>query len=98
MLLLLYLLQPLPKFQHVRILSLRRGAFFNRPRTAFMVSRKRTRSEVDAPPEQPQEEPGLLTQLRNCWEFANLMQYIAIFGKLMKIDEDFGIEVRAASL
>ncbi|KAL4787231.1 hypothetical protein BJX76DRAFT_319231 [Aspergillus varians] len=57
-----------------------------------MVSRKRARSDVDAPPEQPQEEPGLLTRLRNCWEFANLMQYIAIFGKLMKIDEDFGIE------
>ncbi|KAL4981577.1 hypothetical protein BDW68DRAFT_183366 [Aspergillus falconensis] len=60
-----------------------------------MVSRKRTRSEADALPEQteqPHEERGLLTQLRNCWEFANLMQYIAIFGKLMKIDEDFGIE------
>ncbi|KAL4933938.1 putative PHD finger domain protein [Aspergillus undulatus] len=57
-----------------------------------MVSRKRTRSEANAPPEQPQEEPGLLTQLRNCWEFANIMQYIAIYGKLMKIDEDFGIE------
>lgn len=25
------------------------------------------------------------------------MQYIAIFGKLMKIDEDFGIDVRAPS-
>ncbi|KAE8354079.1 hypothetical protein BDV28DRAFT_93582 [Aspergillus coremiiformis] len=57
-----------------------------------MGSRKRTRSEVDAAPEQPPEEPGLLHQLRNCWEFANLMQYIAIFGKPMKIDEDFGIE------
>ncbi|KAL2828928.1 hypothetical protein BDW59DRAFT_142520 [Aspergillus cavernicola] len=57
-----------------------------------MVSRKRTRSEVDVPLEQPHEEPGLLTQLQSCWEFANLMQYIAIFGKLMKIDEDFGIE------
>ncbi|KAL2810440.1 hypothetical protein BJX63DRAFT_423034 [Aspergillus granulosus] len=57
-----------------------------------MVSRKRSRSEANAPPEQPQEEPGLLVRLRNCWEFANLMQYIAIFGKLMKIDEDFGIE------
>ncbi|KKK20628.1 PHD finger domain protein [Aspergillus rambellii] len=32
------------------------------------------------------------SELRNSWEFANLMQYIAIFGKLMKIDEDFGIE------
>ncbi|CAK43880.1 hypothetical protein CBS115989_10265 [Aspergillus niger] len=57
-----------------------------------MVSRKRTRSEVDTAPEQPPEEPGLLQKLRNCWEFASLMQYIAIFGKVMKIDEDFGIE------
>ncbi|OJJ97844.1 hypothetical protein ASPACDRAFT_45143 [Aspergillus aculeatus ATCC 16872] len=57
-----------------------------------MVSRKRARSEVDAAPEQPPEEQGLLHKLRNCWEFANLMQYIAIFGKPMKIDEDFGIE------
>lgn len=67
-----------------------------------MVSRKRTRSEADAPAEQPEqphdEQPGLLTQLRNCWEFANLMQYIAIFGKIMKIDEDFGIEVRGLYL
>lgn len=58
-----------------------------------MVSRKRTRSDADAAPEQPSEEPGLLDQLRNCWEFANVMQYIAMFGKPMKIDEDFGIEV-----
>ncbi|KAB8236289.1 hypothetical protein ETB97_011525 [Aspergillus alliaceus] len=57
-----------------------------------MVSRKRTRSEVDTAPEQPPEEPGLLHRLRNSWEFANLMQYIAMFGKPMKIDEDFGIE------
>ncbi|GAQ08364.1 hypothetical protein ALT_5685 [Aspergillus lentulus] len=57
-----------------------------------MVSRKRTRSEVDAAPEQPSEENGFLNRLRNSWEFANLMQYIAIFGKVMKIDEDFGID------
>jgi hypothetical protein len=61
-----------------------------------MVSRKRTRSEVDAAPEQSPEEPSLLHRLRNCWEFASLMQYITIFGKLMKIDEDFGIDVSVA--
>ena len=61
---------------------------------AAMVSRKRTHSEVDAAPEQqPSGEPGLLHRLRNCWEFANLMQFISMFGKIMKIDEDFGIEV-----
>lgn len=58
-----------------------------------MVSRKRAHSEVEAASEQQSKEPGLLERLRNCWEFANLMQYIYIFGKVVKIDEEFGIEV-----
>lgn len=59
-----------------------------------MGSRKRSRSDaIVAPVQQPTEEPGLLQQIRNSWEFASLMQYIAIFGKIMKIDEDFEIEV-----
>ncbi|KAJ5929440.1 hypothetical protein N7454_006390 [Penicillium verhagenii] len=58
-----------------------------------MGTRKRSRSEaIVAPVQQPKEEPGLLQQIRNSWEFANLMQYIAMFGKIMKIDEDFEIE------
>ena len=39
-------------------------------------------------------EPSLLSRLRNTWEFANLMQYIFIFGRAVKIDEEFDIEVR----
>ena len=59
-----------------------------------MPGRKRTRDEVDdsnipAPP-QPH---SMLVKLRNTWEFANLMQYIFLFGKAVKIDEDFDIEV-----
>lgn len=27
------------------------------------------------------------------WEFASVMQYIFMFGKAIKIDEDFDIEV-----
>ncbi|KAJ5183649.1 hypothetical protein N7492_001265 [Penicillium capsulatum] len=58
-----------------------------------MGSRKRTRSEImPSPDEQPTEEPGLLQRLRNTWEFACLMQYIAIFGQVMKIDEEFEME------
>ncbi|KAJ5086614.1 hypothetical protein NUU61_007921 [Penicillium alfredii] len=58
-----------------------------------MGSRKRTRSEAVAVPEQPlPEEPGLLQRIRSSWEFASLMQYIAIFGPVMKIDEEFEIE------
>ncbi|KAF7716958.1 Uncharacterized protein PECH_000646 [Penicillium ucsense] len=58
-----------------------------------MAPRKRSRSEaIDASEAQNNEAPGLLQQLRSSWQFANVMQYIHIFGKLMKIDEDFGIE------
>ena len=27
------------------------------------------------------------------WEFASVMQYIFMFGKIVKIDEDFDIDV-----
>lgn len=62
-----------------------------------MVTRKRLREEA-APeepttPAPPVKEQSLLDRLRNTWEFANLMQYICIFGKAVKIDEDFDIEV-----
>ncbi|KAL9625874.1 MAG: hypothetical protein Q9160_000195 [Pyrenula sp. 1 TL-2023] len=55
-----------------------------------MVARKRTREELDS--SEPPQETGILERLRNAWEFACLMQYIFIFGKAVKIDEDFDIE------
>ena len=39
------------------------------------------------------KDSALLERLRNMWEFSSLMQYIFIFGKVVKIDEDFDIEV-----
>ena len=39
-------------------------------------------------------EPSLLKRIRNMWEFASVMQFIFVFGKAVKIDEDFDIEVR----
>lgn len=56
-----------------------------------MVSRKRGREEMES--SEPAPEESMLTKLRNTWEFANLMQYIFIFGRAVKIDEDFTIEV-----
>lgn len=58
---------------------------------ANMVSRKRTRDEMES--SEPAVEPSMLDKLRNTWELANLMQYIYIFGKAVKIDEDLTIEV-----
>lgn len=59
---------------------------------------KRTRdeAELDLPgePEIPAEHRETLTKLRNMWEFASLMQYIFLFGSVVRIDDDFDIEVR----
>ncbi|PSN73223.1 hypothetical protein BS50DRAFT_482251 [Corynespora cassiicola Philippines] len=56
-----------------------------------MAPRKRARDEMeaDAP---PVEEPSTLHKLRNMWQFANLAQYIHIFGDVVKIDKDIDIE------
>ena len=34
------------------------------------------------------KELGLLERIRNMWEFANLAQWIFIFGRAVKIDEN----------
>ena len=59
-----------------------------------MVTRKRGRDAMERSetPQAPQPT-SLLTQLRNMWEFACIMQFIFLFGKALKIDEDFDIEV-----
>ena len=56
-----------------------------------MVARKRAYEEMES--SECSFEPSLLVKIRNTWEFANLMQYIYIFGKAVKIDEDLDIEV-----
>ena len=56
-----------------------------------MGSRKRTRDDMES--SEPTPESSMLDKLRNTWELANLMQYIYIFGKAVKIDEDLTIEV-----
>ncbi len=43
--------------------------------------------------EEKAQEPSLLQKIRNMWEFSSVMQFIFTFGKAVKIDEDFDIEV-----
>jgi hypothetical protein len=57
-----------------------------------MPSRKRAADEMEV--EAPAEEPSTLQKLRNMWQFANLAQYISLFGDAVKIDKDLDIEVR----
>jgi hypothetical protein len=47
---------------------------------------------MEAP--EPARDVPLIEKIRNMWEFASVMQFIFIFGKAVKIDEDFDIEVR----
>jgi hypothetical protein len=65
-----------------------------RPRASdsAMVARKRGRDEMES--EEQAEEPSMLQKLRNMWQFANLAQYLFFFKGALRIDDDFGIEVR----
>lgn len=42
---------------------------------------------------EPPKERSLLDRIRNMWEFANLAQWIFIFGRAVKIDENLDVEV-----
>jgi hypothetical protein len=66
----------------------------------MVSSRKRGRQEVEAveAPAPAPKEPGLLERIRNMWQFANLAQWIFLFGKVVKLEEDLDIEVRLASM
>jgi hypothetical protein len=59
----------------------------------MVSSRKRGRQEMEAA--EPPKEPSLLERIRNMWEFANLVQWIFIFGRVVKIDENLDIEVHS---
>lgn len=58
----------------------------------MVSSRKRDRQAMEAT--EPSKESSLLQSIRNMWEFANLVQWIFIFGRVVKIDENLDIEVR----
>jgi hypothetical protein len=46
---------------------------------------------------EPPKERSLLDRIRNMWEFANLAQWIFIFGRAVKIDENLDVEVSLSS-
>lgn len=49
--------------------------------------------EASEPPAAPTESIPLITKIRNMWEFASVMQFIHVFGKAVRIDDDFDIQV-----
>ncbi|KAL3295816.1 PHD-finger domain-containing protein [Colletotrichum asianum] len=55
----------------------------------MVSSRKRTIEEID---DVQREEPTLLHRIRSQWQFANLCQWIFLFGKVVKIDDSLDTE------
>ncbi|KAK1688157.1 hypothetical protein BDP55DRAFT_726556 [Colletotrichum godetiae] len=55
----------------------------------MVSSRKRTLQEAE---NGSREEDSLLLRLRNQWHFANLCQWIYLFGKVVKIDDSLDTE------
>ncbi|KAH7026511.1 uncharacterized protein B0I36DRAFT_433934 [Microdochium trichocladiopsis] len=70
----------------------------------MVISRKRTRrdAELDAEPATKapavKEEPSMLQKIRNTWHFANLYQWICLFGKVVKIDDSLDVDDLEAEL
>jgi hypothetical protein len=58
-----------------------------------MGPRNLKRSHTEMEYSEPARDIPLIEKIRNMWEFASVMQFIFIFGKAVKIDEDFDIEV-----
>ncbi len=58
-------------------------------------SRKRALgdTELNEATQQPSSESDLLQRIRNLWQFANLFQWIYLFGRVVKIDESIDIDV-----
>ena len=50
----------------------------------------------DSTDERPQSSQvsSTLKTIRNMWQFANLVQFSMLFGKVLKIDEGFDVEVQ----
>ncbi|KAI1350123.1 hypothetical protein F5Y01DRAFT_286955 [Xylaria sp. FL0043] len=60
----------------------------------MVSSRKRALGDIE-PDEATQQSPAesdLLRRIRNSWQFANLFQWIYLFGRVVKVDESIDID------
>jgi hypothetical protein len=58
------------------------------------TARKRSFRELDSDNAQASAQPPMLHRVRNMWQFANLFQFILLFGQALKLDDNLDIEVR----
>ncbi|KAH6636728.1 hypothetical protein F5144DRAFT_568485 [Chaetomium tenue] len=53
---------------------------------------KRSLQELSSANVQDPEQPSVLHRIRNMWQFANLFQFIQLFGQALKLDDSLDIE------
>jgi hypothetical protein len=58
------------------------------------TARKRSSQELNSDNAQGPAQPSMLHRIRNMWQFANLFQFILLFGQALKLDDNLDIEVR----
>ncbi|KAK4131963.1 hypothetical protein BT67DRAFT_444374 [Trichocladium antarcticum] len=56
------------------------------------AARKRSGLELDSRNDQAPKQPSTLSRIRNMWQFANLFQFILLFGTALKLDDSLDIE------
>ncbi|KAK4128321.1 hypothetical protein N657DRAFT_685882 [Parathielavia appendiculata] len=56
------------------------------------TARKRSIQELGSDNPTRQEQPSMLHRIRNMWQFANLYQFILLFGQALKLDDNLDIE------
>ncbi|KAK4177651.1 hypothetical protein QBC36DRAFT_300018 [Triangularia setosa] len=56
------------------------------------ATRKRALPEVGSENVQQPQEGSLLHRIRNMWQFANLFQFMTLFGKALKLDDNLDME------
>ncbi|KAK3299096.1 uncharacterized protein B0H64DRAFT_90984 [Chaetomium fimeti] len=55
-------------------------------------TRKRSSQELGSGNAQGSAQPSMLHRIRNMWQFANLFQFILLFGQALKLDDNLDIE------
>ncbi|KAH6854397.1 hypothetical protein B0I37DRAFT_29012 [Chaetomium sp. MPI-CAGE-AT-0009] len=55
-------------------------------------ARKRSVQELNSGNAQGSAQPSVLHRIRNMWQFANLFQFILLFGQALKLDDNLDIE------
>lgn len=88
---------PVPCYNSPTVNAFALPAQSTAPYDSTMPSRKRSHREAESAHSEQPKEQSLIQNLRNSFYFANLYQWICIFGKVVKLDDNLDIAVCSRS-